>query len=104
MTADSLTCSKRVPRGPYDWRPCGRPVKDDGLCGIHLAAKRKRERNDAARREVWKAQNVAWSRSRSLADQFETAGFAAHGHTDGVLLTPDAAEALLQRLAAEGDS
>jgi len=38
-----------VNRGDYrfaDLHPCGRKVVEDGLCGIHLRAKKMREEND----------------------------------------------------------
>jgi hypothetical protein len=45
-TADTTTCTELIHR---DWSidPCPRPAKEEGLCGIHLAAKRKREANAA---------------------------------------------------------
>lgn len=39
------TCSERVNRGDARWskfEPCGRPVKEDGLCGLHLGARNRR--------------------------------------------------------------
>lgn len=37
--------------GFTSWQ-CSRPVKRDGLCGIHAAAKERRQRNDQDRREA----------------------------------------------------
>ena len=44
-------CRERVNRGDARWsnfEPCGRPVKDDGLCGLHLSVRRRRAERDAA--------------------------------------------------------
>jgi hypothetical protein len=38
-------------RGFFHSYVCGRPVKQDGLCGIHATAKRKREKSDREWRE-----------------------------------------------------
>ena len=45
-------CKELVGGGNYRWttyRPCGRKAKEDGLCGIHLAAKRRVANNEQAR-------------------------------------------------------
>ena len=47
------TCSKRVSIDSWHQAACGRPVKDEGLCGIHLAAKRKRAANNVKREQHW---------------------------------------------------
>jgi hypothetical protein len=43
-------CTARVAVG-YQSMSCRRPVKEDGLCGIHLAAKRRRETNRAKKQD-----------------------------------------------------
>lgn len=37
--------------GGWGSHRCAKPIKRDGLCGVHAAAKDKRERNDAERAE-----------------------------------------------------
>lgn len=49
----TITCPVRVNRGWYAypiWQPCGRKVVDEGLCKIHLNAKKKREEKE----RLWK--------------------------------------------------
>ena len=38
---------------------CGRLVKEEGMCALHVSAKRRREQNDQARREEWRAARQA---------------------------------------------
>lgn len=48
--ASEETCPERViPKSGWE-RPhtCGKPVKSDGLCGVHAAAKHRREASKAA--------------------------------------------------------
>jgi hypothetical protein len=52
-------------------QPCGRPVKEDGLCGIHLGAER-RKANNAEKRKVDQADTLR--RGQALADRL-----ARHG-------------------------
>lgn len=53
MTEDQTTCQERVYSGHRDvsGHVCGRPVKSDGLCGVHLAAIERRRKNDSDRME-----------------------------------------------------
>lgn len=55
MPTDAELCTKRVHSDGRDvqGRPCGRPAKEEGLCGIHLAALRKRDKGLADMRESW---------------------------------------------------
>ena len=44
------TCQKIV-RGDWSSHRCGRPIKSDGLCGIHLAAENRKLANEQKRQE-----------------------------------------------------
>ena len=49
---NAQTCPEVVYSGGWgSSHKCGRPVKRDGLCGLHASAKERRERNDAERRD-----------------------------------------------------
>jgi hypothetical protein len=61
MNADQ-TCRKSSWDGRRSY-PCGRPVKEDGLCAQHLAGARRREQNDLRRRE-------AFEDSKRLRDEY----------------------------------
>lgn len=43
------TCPMNVSDGTFQGHTCGRPIKDEGLCAIHLHAKNKREERAHAR-------------------------------------------------------
>lgn len=50
------------------WR-CGKPIKRDGLCGTHAAAKERRLAKDKAMRERWSSSDEAKARvAASLAE------------------------------------
>lgn len=50
----------------YQAHTCGKPVKRDGLCGIHAAAKDRRERNAIASRQAAHGRKERASRIRTL--------------------------------------
>ncbi|MDD5542837.1 MAG: hypothetical protein PHX83_06650 [Acidobacteriia bacterium] len=57
MSADLTLCTEFVMHG-YDGRGCGKPAKGTGengkpLCGIHLAAERRRSETDAKHQAKW---------------------------------------------------
>lgn len=54
MGYGSIYCSESVHTTRYRTRPCGKPVKDEGLCGVHLAAKRRVQANNAKREAALK--------------------------------------------------
>jgi len=51
------TCSERVRIDSWHDARCTRAVKDEGLCGIHLAAKRKRAANRVKGEQEFAAEN-----------------------------------------------
>lgn len=55
--AETEKCPEMVSQGMWDGvAPCGRPVKRDGLCGIHARAKEQREaKADKGREEAAEA-------------------------------------------------
>lgn len=70
------TCPETVSNvNGFHFRECGRPVKRNGLCGIHAASK-KRERNDAARLERKAAAQV-------IVDRLLAHGVRAYVAWDG---------------------
>lgn len=88
---------------------CGRPFKTDeqqgaGLCGRHLAAKKRRDATDARLKADMEArftasadaQRLAAQLKDSLGDDLRSVGITASA--DGVLLDPGAARAVLERL------
>lgn len=85
-------------------RDCGRPVKDDGLCGIHLAAKLKKAANDAAYRAAEVESNARGEAASALAREAEEvtgtnrttwAQASRNGYSGNVTLTADVLRALL---------
>ena len=71
----SETCRKTV-GGPWHFKDCGRPAKGRGdviggkdvpLCGVHLAAIRKRAANDDARTAKNKEREAADKRAAALS-------------------------------------
>lgn len=94
----SETCQERVNRGDGRWtrfEACGRKVKEDGLCGVHLAARKRRAEKDAERRERWDQaealQREAAAMSRALGVEV-TANYTYAGTTigryDGAFVVP----------------
>lgn len=51
MTDTPETCFKRIQGRGYIGRRCGRPVKEDGMCALHLAAKLRAARQMSQRRK-----------------------------------------------------
>lgn len=105
MSTEQATCPKRVYAG---WTSggsnvCGKTFKTDEqreakLCGIHLAAKKRREANDARRNSEWAARDEEWKRSREAVGALESVGVAASAQRDGVLLTAKVAREVVARL------
>jgi hypothetical protein len=99
-------CQRRVyPAGVFSGYPCGRLVKEGGLCGIHLAADRRRAAKDEARREQWREQNEAYQTAAALAARLAKHGLTAYpqGRTGHVTLMPGSAAELADRLDATLD-
>lgn len=92
---DGGTCLEFVshPSG-FGGRDCGRPVKRDGLCGVHAAAKERREKNDAARRTRAARTNESAREARDVALVFARAGYEAWGDSGGVHLETETAKRL----------
>lgn len=111
-SVETPTCQELI-RGEGRWpehRVCGRPIKDDGLCGIHLAAKRKREANHEAWQRKMAESQDAHATARAACARLAEMGIKAHphyssfrngGHTGGVVIeSPAEVERLLRMLDA----
>lgn len=88
-----------------DWyrHKCGRPVKEDGLCGIHLAAKRRRETNQAERKKQYIEQRAKGDRIAGLGRQLRDLGVLCHADTyRGHIILEDPA-ALIARIEQENN-
>jgi hypothetical protein len=107
------TCQERVSNGPrsVSFHTCGKPVKDEGLCGVHLAAKRRKEANSEARRSYYDEQARLRQASERRVDALAEHGIYASveycfdfarqqgAYTGGVVLRGDDADALVATLA-----
>src|SRR4051794_889759 len=103
------TCQERVSNGSrsVSFHICGKPVKDEGLCGLHLAAKRRREATDRARREHAREQTRLREFSEQRVQALAAVGITAaveYGfdfarqrgqYTGGVVIRGDEVDALL---------
>lgn len=70
------TCTAETWRGMFCY-PCGRPVKDEGLCGPHLRGKRASERAAALREEKIIEAQDRLGRARSAVSRLAKAGVKA---------------------------
>ncbi len=83
---------------------CGRPLRTNeqremGLCGIHLAAQRKRDATDAKYKVKYAAESAALERCKTLADELEALTGIHFVHGAGQLaLSESDAQRLLKRL------
>ena len=97
MTGDK--CPEWVPYGGrmFGGYTCNRPVKRDGLCGIHAAAEERAAAKRAKRRETWAKRRAASSVATDLAQSLtqETGVTFGAEFGGGVTLTNDNAELLL---------
>lgn len=104
-------CAEYVmPDRSFHGHYCGRPVKGEGLCGIHLRAviksREDRERWERERKESNSAQAQASAAARRIADAYGVPvgefrpeyDRKAGKHTGGLVLSPAAVEALLRAL------
>jgi hypothetical protein len=100
------TCPEMVSRGSWSPRErCGRPVKQDGLCGIHATAKRKADEKDQAYRAKVNESAEAKARANRYAERLGAGKPNRHdpingiGHyTGGLVLTQEEVQALLSEL------
>lgn len=100
--AETKTCQQVVLSGRWH-RPCGRPVKGDGdLCATHAAAVKRRKTNDARRQSEWARRTAVQERSEEAKEALKALGVDALSTEHGVLLPPDVAEALIERLRRLG--
>lgn len=78
----TTTCPQTVYTDSRDVRGhrCGRPVKDEGLCGVHLAGKRRRQENDAARATERAEDDQREAAAQALCDRLRALGIRAHPH------------------------
>lgn len=74
MTAETCTAEHWHGMTRY---PCGRPVKDEGLCGPHLRGKRAREHAAAMREEKIIEARDRLGRARSAVSRLAKAGVKA---------------------------
>jgi len=80
-TKTTAVCKEYVSWDSWHGGPCGRRVKSDGLCGIHLRARENRKLRDEAgkQRTVVNARNYA--RAQAAADALtRTYGIKAQPH------------------------
>jgi hypothetical protein len=71
-------------------------VKGDGeLCGIHAAAKKRREANDAKRSIKFEQWRADMDRGRELEKDLKALGVDTRSTENGLLLTLDGAAALV---------
>lgn len=86
-------CKKYVSSGTWSKpRQCGRPVKENGLCGIHAAAERRKEAN--YRRWELEAEQAEERReaAKPIIQAFKDAsGGEAYYHSEGWLRVESAA-------------
>lgn len=69
--AEQQTCQESVAYGSgYHFRICNRPVKEEGLCGLHLAAKRRREARMAQADREWEEKKAQDARLKELGVRF----------------------------------
>jgi hypothetical protein len=105
----ALTCQELV--GEWARRPCGRPVKADGLCGIHLAAKTRRAANDVKRAEARAAERKRRATAERVAEHLAACGIPdvrAHDYggdyTGGIVIPPEQLDRLLELVRAGAEA
>jgi len=101
------TCAKRVskggPRWHRDYADCGKPAKGIGkdgkpLCGIHLAAERKRAETDAKYQAKWDGDKAFRAEVADFAKAHALGSLAARDHTyRSVSLSLDELAKLVER-------
>lgn len=92
-------CRERLKgAGFYGMWLCGRPVKEDGKCGVHLAVARRRAEKAVAREERWAVAAANRKVARDLAEELKALGVDARGGSWAVELTPEGAHELIVRL------
>ncbi len=75
------TCPALVAsHGGWRHNPCGRPIKRDGLCGIHAAAKEKMRAND-------EAAQARTAEAQVIVDRLAAHGVSAYANRDGCHIT-----------------
>ena len=82
----SETCKERVNRGDSRWSnfaECGRAVKKDGLCGIHLAARDRRAKKDESQREKERRGDQLRREANALSDHLGIAIEANYAYNFG---------------------
>lgn len=82
MPTDAERCKSIVHTDSRDVRGhlCGRPVKEEGLCGIHLAALRKRDQGLADMRESWASEERKGKELDALIADLAEFGIEAGKH------------------------
>lgn len=93
--------------GGFRFHLCGRPVKRNGMCGLHARVEEQRELRDREYREEYRANEELKLASERLCDQLSEAGFKATVHYDrrticytgSIVLRAEEVEKLLRRLA-----
>lgn len=102
-------CPETVYTGSHDvvGHKCRRPVKEDGLCGLHLGAKRRREETDRRRRAEREANGQRQESAQQICNELEEVfGISARpawdsitaSFTGGVTLNAEESRRLVSRL------
>lgn len=115
MTTTPDTCTEHVGSDLWSRPVCGKPFRTDDqknarLCGVHLAAKRRREKSAAAWEEKYAADRAARETAEDLAARILDAVGGGDGHTavadrhGNVTISPETARALLDRLGVREDT
>lgn len=115
LPPDDQRCTERVPDGgrSVGVHRCPNRAKEDGLCGVHLRAKRQA----AAKLAQWQADNEASEQRRAAAREaanqlLHTHGIHAtpeydvrgsNGYTGGIIILPASVAELLQLLGIPTD-
>ena len=60
-----------------EYRECGKPVKEDGLCGRHLGVKRRRDKNNRADEQASEASKANQKRANRACDVLRGLGIDA---------------------------
>jgi hypothetical protein len=85
-TTAAPTCRESVSNGTFfGYHTCGRPVKDEGLCGLHLSAKRRRVAKEAAYQEKRAAEDARQKQAQDACDRLADRGIRAQPHYDAVI-------------------
>jgi hypothetical protein len=63
-------CQERVSNDSWHFHACGRKVKEDGLCGIHLGARKRRQVTDKRWEDEREADNQLVEKAKTVGQRF----------------------------------